>query len=243
MKLIFWTGLLSLMMAVSAQADMRGQVVCGVDPDEAAVITILNSEGAWNAWTPKGVVDFAPSRTEREALSNWADSVSLVCEVKVRIGLRVLSGRFYRMGRKLVKSETTADSVTAGEVDVRRLIIGVAAPQLDFTEHLCGQSLENRSHCLYKVRNIPECHVWLFRPRLPAERIVTWTGRCVEGLAQGDGRIDQTWNGGGEIAEGRMEKGVRVGLWREQLKAAPEQGMRQKEYGQDTDRVKWPWRR
>ena len=42
------SGVLVTVMTSVSEADMRGQVVCGVPADEAVLLTWQNSEGSWS---------------------------------------------------------------------------------------------------------------------------------------------------------------------------------------------------
>ena len=113
-------------LAGTTHAGMRGQVVCGVPPDEAALVTV-EVDGRWVAYTPNAR-QLGYSRSEEGALGGW--DATYVCEVEYLHGNIVtpqkLTGRFYRLHRPLAKSQTSPGGVTAEETDVRERIIGLA---------------------------------------------------------------------------------------------------------------------
>ena len=114
-----------LVHAAPASADMRGEVVCGVPADEAVVLTWQVTNGSWRIATPAGG-RLATFSTEADALGNWEQSATVVCDVTVLVNFREFTGRFYRLNRKMQQYEETPDGVYAGEEDPRRLIIGLS---------------------------------------------------------------------------------------------------------------------
>ena len=113
-----------LLLPTKLAADMRGEVVCGVPPEEAGMLTAVSSSGTWTRSTTEGAA-VQYSASEQEA-ANIALNQIRVCEVEVKVNFRVTRGVFYRLGRPLAKYTETADAVYAGDFDVRALIVGVS---------------------------------------------------------------------------------------------------------------------
>ena len=221
---------LCLALAASAlAADMRGQGVCGVPANQAAVLAVEGESGNWSGVGLRGAIVNTEVDPE-SALSSWASEATYVCEVEARINLRTVRGRFYSLPYEL---ESGASS---GDYDVRELIVGESASRID-PDWFCGEDVGNRSHCLFELREPAGCHAWIFRPNLQISRTLTWDGQCVDGMAHGNGRLETKWQGGGRIDEGRHERGVKVGVWRVFLEARPDWGWREEDYGSDLERV------
>ena len=111
----------------SAHADMRGQPVCDVPADEAAILTWQIDNGSWRIVTPAGS-KFPTHRTEESAIGLWKNQdPAFVCEVTVKWNFKEFTGRFYRLNRKMQQYKETPDTVYAGEEDPRVLIVGVRA--------------------------------------------------------------------------------------------------------------------
>ena len=68
--------------------------------------------------------------------------------------------------------------------------------------------------CWQKLANHPECYFWNDESHR-VERIVAWTGECVEGLAQGTGTLESTVSGGHLIGKdtGNLKEGKYHGKW------------------------------
>ena len=114
---------LLVLLAGTAYADMRGQAVCGVPPDEAALVVVEVSD-RWLSYTPAGR---SLNYTKTEEGSLWSWDAEYACEVAFLHGdtLRPqeVTGRFYRLNRPLVKSQPSGE-VLADDFDVRERIIG-----------------------------------------------------------------------------------------------------------------------
>ena len=67
--------------------------------------------------------------------------------------------------------------------------------------------------CWMELANSPGCYVW--NPNLQPDETRTWTGECVEGLAQGTGTLNWVWYGRRSIREetGRLQAGKYDGQW------------------------------
>ena len=86
-------------------------------------------------------------------------------------------------------------------------------------ENMCeGKSL--RSSCWMALIDQPECYFW--NPDLQKDEIVTWSGACSDGFAQGAGTLlrnysykagDDGWDERREEAMGYLQNGYRQGLW------------------------------
>ncbi len=110
----------------SAHADMRGQPVCEVPSDEAAMLTWQINNGSWRIATPAPGATIPTYPTEESAIGLWRNQdPAFVCEVTVEVNFQEFTGRFYRLNRKMQRYTDTPDGVTAGENDPRRLIVGV----------------------------------------------------------------------------------------------------------------------
>ena len=64
-----------------------------------------------------------------------------------------------------------------------------------------------------ELSNSPGCYVW--NPNLQPDTTPTWTGECVEGLAQGTGTLNWVWFGDRSRREetGRLQAGKYHGQW------------------------------
>ena len=118
------------LVAPTSIADMRGQAVCGVPANEAAIVTLQIDDRWWRAWKPTGR-DANTFGSEDGSLGSWEPE--FVCEVEVDTdpipGRDIRLARFHRLGRELAKPEITpAGEVLAGEYDVRRIIVGEPTP-------------------------------------------------------------------------------------------------------------------
>ena len=106
-------------------ADRRGEVVCGVPPDEAVGYTIEKSYGGWEWWGLRPRYPHRLHDTEREALDEHAPEAIYVCDIEVMDNFKTFPARFYRLDRPLLKSETNVrGEMTEGENDARRWILG-----------------------------------------------------------------------------------------------------------------------
>ena len=115
-----------LLLSVGALADMRGEYLCDVSPDEAAMLTAEVSPGVWRVWNPAGLNFQSFSSEQGAANLGWGDKAR-VCNVEVILEVaprRTGLGVFYRLGRSLQKAEVTENTVYAGEFDVRQRIVG-----------------------------------------------------------------------------------------------------------------------
>ena len=69
-----------LLVPTKLAADMRGEVVCGVPPEEAGMLTAVSSSGTWTRWT-----------TEGAAVRYWAseEEAGNIARAMVESGVRV----------------------------------------------------------------------------------------------------------------------------------------------------------
>ena len=67
--------------------------------------------------------------------------------------------------------------------------------------------------CWMELPDQPGCYVW--NSSVQPDKTVTWTGGCVEGLAQGTGTLKWVWDGGKRTVEstGLLREGKRHGQW------------------------------
>jgi len=234
--------LIAMGIAKPALADMRGQTVCTVPPDEAAVITADVGENAWRIWTPAGL-SIPTYSSEQGAIGGW--DPSFVCDVSIQYDLREIPARFHRLNRNLVKYEENEGGVIAGEVDVRILIVGQSAlaqaveppestqsslvaastappadgalelpPEISVADTCDAKSIG--SQCWMQASNLPGCYVW--NGELGRNESVTWSGNCHEGLAEGIGDLRWAWEDdqgepNSSNSNGRMAGGKREGPW------------------------------
>ena len=106
--------------------DLRGQVVCGVPPSQAAVLAVETGAGKWHGFALRGIVKLGMSDSDPErALGNWADSATYVCDVEARVNFRTYRAKFYTLPYKLQRGgRTPGGDVLASDFDVRKLIVG-----------------------------------------------------------------------------------------------------------------------
>ena len=67
------------------------------------------------------------------------------------------------------------------------------------------------SECWMEIANRPGCHLW--NPGLAAGAMVTWSGECSAGYAQGSGTVRWLYNDGQQTWEGAYVDGKRHGTW------------------------------
>ena len=67
------------------------------------------------------------------------------------------------------------------------------------------------SACWQEISRQPGCFVW--NPNRRSGALVTWSGECGGGFAQGMGTLEWDWDGGSQTNTGRMRDGRRVGTW------------------------------
>ena len=132
---------IAILTPVLASADMRGQPVCGVRADEAAIITVELASRKWLAWKPTAR-DLNYFDSEEASIGGW--DAEYVCDVEIDLGQfpgnDVRQARFHRLGRDLIKpSPTDIWEVVAPEFDVRKIVVGEAAvPAAVASEGVCG---------------------------------------------------------------------------------------------------------
>ena len=98
---------------------------------------------------------------------------------------------------------------------------GAAKIPPEVAENRCeGKPLE--AACWQKLTNHPECYFWTDGFHRPPWT-VTWTGECVEGLAQGRGTLEWTLSDGYLIAKhtGNLKDGKYHGKWEEDQTHGP----------------------
>ena len=208
-----------------AVADMRGQTVCGVPADEAAIITMQLEGGKWLAWKPTAR-DLNHFDSEEGSIGGWV--AEYACDVEIDYGQfpghDVRQARFHRLGRDLVKPATTDGAdVVAEEFDVRKMIVGEAAATAHSVNpaDICDvKSPGNGTECWMEIANIPGCYVW--NPHLNTRESVTWSGGCSDGLAEGKGTLTWSWwmdrrtaspLNIQHIGEGQIMNGKQEGHW------------------------------
>ena len=79
-------------------------------------------------------------------------------------------------------------------------------------ETMCVGQPEGAS-CWMEVTGQPDCHVW--NHNLQPDEIVTWSGKCAEGRADGEGTTRWVYDGGKKtlVATGRLMDGKVHGQW------------------------------
>lgn len=92
--------------------------------------------------------------------------------------------------------------------------VGAAQIPLEVAENRCEGKQEEEA-CWKKLANHPECYFWDDDDGSRLEWIVTWTGECVEGLAQGMGTLESTLSDGYLIGKdtGNLKDGKYHGKW------------------------------
>ena len=102
-------------------------------------------------------------------------------------------------------SPSPAAASSAGGGDARSGTDGVFRP----ARTCAGQPA--RSTCWQEISRQPGCHVWN-QNRQPGS-VVTWTGECAGGLAQGTGTLTWVWDDNRETLTGRLQGGKHTGHW------------------------------
>ena len=79
-------------------------------------------------------------------------------------------------------------------------------------EKMCVSQPKGTS-CWMEVTGKPDCHVW--NHNLQPDEIVTWSGKCAEGRADGEGTTRWVYDGGKKtlVATGRLMDGKVHGQW------------------------------
>ena len=103
---------------------------------------------------------------------------------------------------------------------IRNILVAAAIGATSGTAQVPPEVAENRCEgkprkvaCWQKLANRPECYFWTDDSR--PEWIVTWTGECVKGLAQGMGTLEWTLSDGYLIGKstGNLKDGKYHGKW------------------------------
>ena len=126
--------LTTLLLTISAPGfgDVRGQVVCGIPPDEAVAFVYPTRSGDWEYVGMAGAPMHQWHPSVEAALDEHApEQAEYVCDVEIRdTPIRMVPARLYRLHRKFIAygtvDEATGD-VLRGEYDPRQVIVGVAA--------------------------------------------------------------------------------------------------------------------
>ncbi len=105
-------------------------------------------------------------------------------------------GRFYREALELLQE--------AGRMEQLQTWFGA--------EKMCVGQPKGAS-CWMEVTGRPDCHVW--NHNLQPDEIVTWTGKCTEGKAYGEGTTQWVYDGGKKtlVATGTLKDGRVHGQW------------------------------
>ncbi len=106
---------------------------------------------------------------------------------------------------------------------IRNILLAVAIGATAGAAQIPQEVAENRCEgklgeaaCWKKLANHPECYFWNDGSHRP-QWTVTWTGECVEGLAQGMGTLESTVSNGYLLAKdtGNLKDGKYHGKWDE----------------------------
>ena len=112
---------------------------------------------------------------------------------------------------------------------IRNLLMAVVAGTTAGAAQIPPEVAENRCEgkprevaCWQKLANHPECYFWTddFHPQW----IATWTGECVEGLAQGMGPLEWTFEHLLAKHTGNLKDGKYHGKWEEDHTHGPSAG-------------------
>lgn len=131
---------------ITAVADMRGQIVCGIPPDEAVAYVYQARSGAWEYRGMAGNPMHRGHPSAEAALADHApDGAEYVCDVEIRDNLFTTTARLYRFHRKFIAYGAEVNGeIMDGEFDPRLNILGVADSELRAGEDL--------THCVTETR-------------------------------------------------------------------------------------------
>ena len=111
-------------------------------------------------------------------------------------------------------------------------------PALFRGEPTCaGQT--NGASCWLELANPPGCYLW--NPHLQVDETVTWTGECIEGMAQGTGTRKWVYDSGKKTSEGtgQLRSGKEHGQW---VRRGSDGGEWEGSYVEGTRHGNWVWR-
>ena len=195
----FYQKALELLLAIKAAAD---RTPCAGKPKGAKCWLELSNQAGCYLW----VSDFDPYKA-------WTWSGE--CSAGVAEGDGTLKW-VWDVGDSLYVAEKHADKEEAfadesgSEVNPE---LRAGTPALFRDEPTCAGRAKGAS-CWMESSNQPGCHVW--NTHLHVDATVTWTGDCVEGMAQGQGTVNWAWNGGKKMREdtGHLVDGRYHGRWK-----------------------------
>ena len=187
----FYQKALELLLAIKAAAD---RTPCAGQPKGAECWLELGNQAECYVWTPQ----FDPYK-----VAAWTGE----CSGGVAQGRGTLEWTWdvgdtlYKEAKKAEKAATpSAPQLPAG------------TPALFQGESTCAGQTKGAS-CWMELANQPGCYLW--NPNLQVDETVTWTGECIEGLAQGTGTRKWVYDSGKKTSEGagQLRSGKEHGQW------------------------------
>lgn len=148
--------ILFLGVAGMGSADMRGEVICGVPPDEAVAFVY---EWPVKSWEYIGIVgnplDMGHPSAQAALDAHAPDSAEYVCEVEILDSFRRLPAQFYRLHHPFIERGAVNEEGEPldWDYDPRQNIIGIAAPDGVAAP---DRSSEEFSQCIAEVRRVDE---------------------------------------------------------------------------------------
>ena len=149
--------------AREAVVDARGDVVCGVSPDEAVAVVYRSPRSG--LWVFMGVLGALatmgaghPHETYEDAVASHEPNATYVCEVEfLEEVFRKVPARFYRLSRPLRKWEPNErGEMMEGEIDIRRWIVGVPEDVTHAVPDVADRMDGEFSQCIAEVRRVDE---------------------------------------------------------------------------------------
>ena len=144
--------LLFIALASTGSADKRGQVVCGIPPDEAVAYVYESEYGGWDYIGPLGRIPGGPSHPTAEAAVAWhaPEQAEYVCDVDILAGqLRLVhTARLYRLHHPFIPAGAVNEygEPLDYDYDPRQNIVG--APEVESA----AAPYEDLSRCITETR-------------------------------------------------------------------------------------------
>ena len=187
----FYQKALELLLAIKAAAD---RTPCAGQPKGAECWLELANQAGCYLWNP----EFQPYKTV-----TW----SAECTGGLAQGAGTLKWA-WNTGDKLYRALKTAEKTETPSAPQLR----AGTPSTFRDEPTCAGQPKGTA-CWMEVADQSGCYLW--NPNLQVDATVTWTGECVEGLAQGTGTGKWVYDSGEKTQEntGHLEDGRRHGQW------------------------------
>ena len=187
----FYRKALELLLAIKAVAD---RTPCDGQPKGAECWLELTNQAGCYIWNPQ----FEPYKG-----ATWTGG----CSGGVARGRGTLKW-IWEVGDTLYKEAKKGEKAETPITPQFR----AGTPSKFRDEPTCSGRPKGAS-CWMELENQPGCYIW--NPNLQVDGTVTWTGECVEGIAQGTGTSKWVWDSAKKTSEGtgELQEGKVHGAW------------------------------